>query len=208
MNSSGNTTLAIRRAVARTPVGQPFASKSMFAKGGQAAVQKALSRLVEAGALRRMANGIFVRPETSRFVVGDVPPDTMKVVQVIAARSGAVAQVHGAHAAVQMGLTTQLPVNAIFQTSGPSRKINVGKQVIRLQRASPRKLVLAGRPAGVALTALWYLGKAEVQSTTFAQIEQKLGPAEFNALIGVRAQMPAWMAKALDHYLLAQPNGR
>ena len=48
---------------------------------------------------------------------------------------------------------------------------------------------------GVALSALWYLGKNNVTPETVATIAATLGPAEFETLRS--ADMPAWMAKAL-----------
>lgn len=170
-------------------------------------MQKALSRLVQAGAVRRVANGIFVRPELNPYVAGEVPPDLIKVVKTIAARSGATVQAHGAEAAVRMGLTTQVPMQPIFLTSGPSRLIKIGSRQVRLVRASSRKLALAGRPAGVALAALWYLGKREVAPSTFEKIARKLGPTEFKALTDAHAQMPGWMVKILDRYETEQGLG-
>lgn len=129
------------------------------------------------------------------------------MVKTIAERSGAVIQVNGAEAARRMGLSTQVPMQTIFRTSGPSKNIKVGSRVVQLKHASPRKLLLAGRPAGLALAALWYLGKEEVAPTTFAKIERSIGEAEFKALIAARAQMPAWMAKALEQYQKVRPAG-
>jgi uncharacterized protein DUF6088 len=207
MKPPANTAQAVRAAVARARPGEPFASRKLMGHGPHTAVQRELSRLAKAGTIRRIAHGIFVRPERSRHVHGEVPPELSKVAKALAERTGAVIQVHGAEAALRMGLTTQVPMQTIFQTSGPSKSIKVGNRIVQLKHASSRKLALAGRPAGVALAALWYLGKAEVAPSTFEIIRRKLGPAEFMALAGARAQMPAWMAEALDRYQEALPPG-
>jgi Family of unknown function (DUF6088) len=190
----------VRTAVAMTPVGEPFASRNFLSRGRPGAVQKALERLAQAGVIRRVAQGVFVRPERSPHIKGEVPAEVSKVAKAVAERSGAIIQVHGAEAARQMGFSTQVPMQTIFLTSGPNKKIMVGNLVVRLKHACPRKLALAGRPAGVALAALWYLGKREVEPVTFGRIEHKIGPAEFTALTGARLQMPGWMLKALDQF--------
>ncbi|HAC29030.1 MAG TPA: hypothetical protein DCF82_14640, partial [Marinobacter hydrocarbonoclasticus] len=59
--------------------------------GSRAAVDKALSRLVEEGAIQRVARGVFVRPKQSRFV-GNVMPDVSRVVEVIARDHGETVQ--------------------------------------------------------------------------------------------------------------------
>lgn len=44
-----------------------------------------------------------------------------------------------------------------------------------LQHVAQRKLNLAGRPAGLALAAMWYLGKKEVTPALIEEIRRKLG---------------------------------
>ena len=95
----------------------------------------------------------------------------------------------------------------VFHTSGPSKRIRVGKLMITLKHASARKLALAGRPAGLALAALWYLGKEEVTENVIAKIRKKLSPEEFLALRSATASMPAWMTDALYKYERNARNG-
>jgi hypothetical protein len=67
-----------------------------------------------------------------------------------------------------------------------------------------RKLLLAGRPAGLALAELWYLGKNEVTVETIEKIRRKLSPTEFKVLKSVMSAMPTWMSDASnDIYTLA-----
>lgn len=190
----------VRTALTKIPAGEPFAARPLLARGPQAAMQKELERLAKTGAIRRVAYGIFVRPEHSPYVKGEVPPEITKVVKAAAQQSGTVVQVHGAEAARRLGFSTQVPMQSQFLTSGISKTLKVGNLAIRLKHVSPRKLVLAGRPAGLALTALWYLGKEEVGPSTFSQIERKIGSSEFEALTKARNHMPAWMSKALHAY--------
>jgi len=126
-------------------------------------VDKALSRLVEEGVILRITRGVFVRPRTSRFI-DDVMPDVAKIVAVIAKDRSETIQVHGAEAARRFKLSTQVPTIPVFHTSGPSRQLKIGNLVVKLVHASHRKLLLAGTRPGLALSALWYLGK-DVDST-------------------------------------------
>jgi len=105
--------------------------------------------------------------------------------------------VHGAEAARRLELTTQVPTQPVFSTSGPSKRIRLGSMEIRLQHVCQRKLLHAGRPAGLALAALWYLGKSEVTAATIEKIRRKLSPAEFKVLKSATSSMPAWMSDAL-----------
>ena len=122
------------------------------------------------------------------------------MVRFLARHSGSKLAINGAEAARRFGFTTQVSSHTVFFTSGPSRKYHLGNHEVQLKRVAPRKLALAGRPAGEALSALWYLGSAEVTPQTFEQIEKRLPPEEFSALTEKKEIMPGWMRAALNEY--------
>lgn len=196
MNLTTTTAELIRQRIKGMRVGEPFTPTAFLECGTRASVDQTLSRLVKAGAIARVTRGVFVRPEVSRFV-GKVMPEPMKVAETIARATGSVVQVHGAEAARRLELTTQVPTQSVFSTSGPSKRIRVGKMEIRLQHVCQRKLALAGRPAGLALAAMWYLGKAEVTPSLIEKIRRKLSSSEFEALKSATSSMPAWMSDAI-----------
>lgn len=196
----------IRTRIKETPLGEPFTPAVFLALGTRATVDQTLSRLVKEGFITRVTRGVFVRPTQSRYV-SKATPEPSKIAEAIAKTTGATIQVHGAEAARRLALTTQTPMQPVFHTSGPSKRIRVGKLMITLKHASARKLALAGRPAGLALAALWYLGKEEVTEKVIAKIRQKLSPEEFLALRSATASMPAWMTDALYKYERNARNG-
>ena len=196
MTTPLNTAELIRQRIAGMPVGEPFASAAFLNCGTRASVDQTLSRLVKAGDIERVARGVFVRPEVSRFV-GKVMPDLQKVAETVARTTGSIIQVHGAEAARRLELSTQVPTQPVFVTSGPTKRIRVGKMEIRLQHVCQRKLALAGRPAGLALAAMWYLGKKEMTPALIEKIRHQLGRSEFEVLKSATNAMPAWMSDAI-----------
>jgi hypothetical protein len=193
------TTEAVKALVEQLPVGEPFTTRAFMSSGPRTAVDQALSRLVRAGAIARVARGVFVRPRISTYV-GAVTPEPLKVAQAIASANGETVQVHGAEAVRRLELSTQMPTRAVFYTSGASRRLQVKGTSVEMRHAAPRKLVLAGRPAGLALSALWYLGKKQTTPTVLERIKNRLPPGEFEALKSVAPYMPAWMANAIRRY--------
>ncbi|MFC4277158.1 DUF6088 family protein [Achromobacter aloeverae] len=190
---------AIRERIAAHAPGEPFTPAMFAGLGSRAAIDQTLMRLAKAGAIERIGHGLYVVPAAGRFGV-KAAPSAEKVAQVVADAKGESLEIHGAEAARRLGLTTQMPAQAAFYTTGPSREIRLGKMTLKLQHAASRKLVLAGRPAGQALSALWYLGREQVTENTFRTIAEKLPRSEFQALRAVKASMPAWMVHALSSY--------
>lgn len=196
MSTTDKTAELIRQRILAMPAGQPFTPKALLACGTRASVDQTLSRLVKAGVIERLARGVLVRPEISRFV-GKATPSPQSVAETVARTTGAVVQVHGAEAARRLELTTQVPTQPVFVTSGPSKRIRLGRMEIRLQHVCQRKLALAGRPAGLALAAMWYLGKNEVTPAIVEKIRRKLGSSEFEVLKSAISSMPAWMSDVI-----------
>ncbi len=189
-----STSKAVRTAIRKLPRGRPFTGARFLKYGTRGAVDRTLSRLATDGEIRRVAHGVFVRPKASRFAE-IVMPDIHKVVETIAHRNGETIQIHGAEAARRFGLTTQIPTAPVFHTSASSRTIRLGAIAVRMVHTSNRRrLQFAGEPTGVALSALWYLGKSNVTPTTIAIIKAALRPTEFEKLRS--ADLPAWMQKA------------
>jgi len=198
------TSQAIRERITAHPVGEPFSPALFAGLGSRAAIDQTLMRLVQTGRIERIAHGLYHVPAVSRFGVKTLP-SPQQVAHTVAQAEGATIEIHGAEAARRLGLTTQMPAQPIFYTSGSTRAIRLGKMQIKLQHVAPRKLVLAGRPAGQALSALWYLGREQVTPGTFRHIAQKLPSSEFEALCAAKASMPSWMVDALIRYERGEP---
>jgi hypothetical protein len=187
-------------------LGVPFSSSVLLDLSTRAAVDQSLSRMVKAGELVRVARGIFARPKENRYV-GRVMPSPLSVAEAAAKATGATVDFHGAEALRRFGLTTQVPTQAVFYTTGPSRRFKVGQMEVRLRHVAARKLALAGRPAGLGLSALWYLGRNAVTREVINTIAERLGPDEFRALSAAKASMPAWMADAIHRHERSSSHG-
>jgi len=189
-----STAETIRKHVLRIRRGEPFTNTRLLKLGSRASVDKTLSRLVDEGVIQRIARGVFVRPRENRFI-GSVMPDASRVVEVMARDHGETIQVHGAEAARRFKLSTQVPTLPVFYTSGPSRELKMGNLTVRLRHVSRRKLLLAGKRPGLALSALWYLGKNNMSASVISAIRAGLTAEEFEML--KNTDLPAWMAEAL-----------
>ncbi|HEX4098610.1 MAG TPA: DUF6088 family protein, partial [Caulobacteraceae bacterium] len=168
--------------------------------GGRAAVDQALTRLARRGQLMRIARGLYVRPVVTRF--GPRAPTAEKVVQALGRTFGDAVVQHGATVANGLGLTTQVPVRLIYLTSGPSRRLSLGKQKVELRHAPPWPLVEPGTRAGDVFRALGWMGPARAASAV-AQLAQTLGPSEMNQLAALRAVAPGWLAQAVSNAMVA-----
>lgn len=176
--------------------GKPFAS-ALFAKvGTRASVDKALSRLVQTGTLERVTRGVYMRPKFNEFVGKNVRPSPTTVMQVIARSKGETIQIHGSEAVRRLGLSTQMQMQPTFYTSGSTRVLKVGNAVVRLQHVAKNRLQGAGTNVGMALSALYYIGRAALTRADVRQILKALSPEEIQQLRACK--MPEWMRAAVQ----------
>lgn len=177
------------------PEGVPMAAKALLHLGSRAAVDQALSRLVRRGQLLRASRGLYVRPVETRY--GVRAPSAEKVVEAIASQRGESVASSGAAAANALGLTPQVPVRAVYLTSGPSRKLRLGAQVVEMKHAPRWQLALANRPAGEAVRALAWVGPARVGEALHA-IKRHLPEQELREFVAARPLLPSWLAERVS----------
>jgi hypothetical protein len=181
--------------VGKLPEGVPVSAKELLHLGTRAAVDQTLSRLVRRGSLIRVGRGLYVRPIEGRF--GVRPPESATVVRAIVEHRGENVVPHGAAAANELGLTTQVPLREVYLTSGPTRKLKLGNQTVELRHAPAWQLALPGRKAGALIRALAWLGP-EQASYAVEAARGKLPESELNAVVELRRMLPTWMAQQVS----------
>lgn len=170
-----------------------MAAKSLLHLGNRAAVDQALSRLASRGRLLRAARGIYLRPVTSRF--GARAPSVEQVVEGLA-KLGEVIATSGAAAANALGLTTQVPIRSVYLTSGRSRVVRLGQQVLELQHAPRWQLVAAERQAGQVVRALAWLGPEKAEEALRA-LKPRLPRNTLEELVSAAPKLPTWLAQTV-----------
>jgi hypothetical protein len=177
------------------PEGTPLSAKSLLHMGERAAVDQVLSRLVRRGGLLRAGRGLYVLPIGSRF--GSRAPSTDKMIEGLALALGETIVPHGAAAANALGLTTQVPMRAIYLTSGSSRQLRLGAQAVELRHAPSWQLLFPNEAAGEVIRALAWLGNDNAGAAILT-LRAKLPPTELAKIVAARPRLPTWMAKEIS----------
>ena len=185
----------IMKLCAESPEGALLSPSALLHLGNRAAIDQALSRLARKGELLRVCQGVYVRPIQTRF--GPRPPSVEKVIASLSALWGETIVPCGGAAANALGLTTQVPVRSVYLTSGPGRRLLLGKLAVELRHAPRWQLAAPHRPAGEVVRALSWLGPDEVEAGLDV-IGRKLAAEDFQELAASRAVMPAWMAEPVS----------
>lgn len=196
----------IREYLQTIPTGEPFATKNLSHLATAENLRQALNRLTKAGELKRIARGIFARLSVSQNNF-TIPPSISEVTKIVIETSGETISIHGAEAARQLQLTTQVPLQPVFYTTGNTRRIKIGNRTVLLKHISPSKLVAPGTIAGTVITALLYLGRKQVTVETIKKISAVITEQEFADVLQYMSKMPAWLADIFYRYRRNQIHG-
>ncbi|MBF2755877.1 MAG: hypothetical protein ISN29_11570 [Gammaproteobacteria bacterium AqS3] len=178
----------------KLPEGTPIAAKGLLHLGTRAGVDQALSRLTKRGQLFRAGQGIYFFPIKSRF--GMRLPLVGKAIKALAKHRGETIVQHGAAAANALGLVTQMPLRSVYLTSGRSRNLKFGEEIVELRHAPSWQLVLANHPAGQVVRALAWLGPEEAEGA-IKTLKRKIPARAFDEMAAVAHQLPDWLAEKI-----------
>lgn len=159
-------------------------------------VKKALLRLQQRGMLKRLAFGIYLYPEQSGLL-GELTPSIEEIAKAIAGRDKARIIPTGAYALNALGLSTQVPMNAVFLTDGAARRVQVGKRTILFKKASPKSLAATGPVSSLVIQALKAIGDGMLQPDEERRILELLKNETRENLQNDIAIAPEWIRKVL-----------
>jgi len=161
-----------------------------------------LSELTTEGILVKIAHGIYAKPRKSRF--GVVLPSVDKIVQAIADRDNAEVLPSGMTALNALGLSTQVPMNYTYLTTGSERTINLSNRKVVFKRGVPKNFCYGARLISLLVQALKALKKENVGEEEINIIQQLVSKeTDKETLVKDVDMMPAWMKRVIKPMLTA-----
>ena len=192
-----STMNAILRRIRAKHRGSVFTPRQFAHLGTRAAVDQALSRLQRSGRIRRLTRGVYEFPKIHPRI-GVLSPSPEGVAKAMAERTGSRITISGAKAANLLGLSTQVPMQNVFWTEGPSRTIRIGNQTVSLKHVAPSKMIGAGTEAGIVIQAVRSLGEKRVHEIPVHTLAKRLpGPVK-RAVKRLTPTAPAWSQAVLN----------
>jgi Family of unknown function (DUF6088) len=163
----------IERLLSRKKSGNLIFLSDFRGIGTEAAIKKALSRLVQKGVLKRAAHGIYYIPKIDPLL-GELHPGGEEVAMMLAKKEKIRIRPAGAFALNKLGLSTQVPTRLVYITDGPPRQLKMGKLEIKFKATSHKKLATTGKISALVIQALEELDLNNIDESRTARIKQLL----------------------------------
>lgn len=160
-------------------------------------VTKLLSILEKEGTITRISKGVYVKARKTRF--GTLYPSASELVREIAKRDKAAVIATGDTAANQLGLSTQVPMNSTFLTTGSSRKLTLGKRTVTLKHGAPKNFAFKGKLIQDIVQALRSIGEQNLTPENERQIAKLLAESSEKEIIEHDLRLaPVWMRNIIN----------
>ena len=176
--------------------GWAFTPKDFLDLGTRASIDMALTRLVQAGQIRRIGRGLYEYPKL-HDKLGALTPEADSIAQAVATQSGDRLSASGAQSANRLGISTQVPAKASYATSGQTRVKKVAGRTIALKRSRAPILDDGSPDANAVLQLLAHVGKANIDDDLIHRLASQLDDRDLKALRKAQPLMPGWMSDAV-----------
>lgn len=159
-----------------------------------------LSDYVKKGKLIRIANGVYLKTDITRF--GPVYPSPTEIAAAVAKRDHAQVLMSGKAAENYFGLSTQIPMRMAFLTTGSARKLKVGNTHFEFKRGVPRNFAFKDTTMATLCLALKSIGNGHVTHEQEAILKKFL--VDYSSKHSIKEDinlMPLWMRTLIKKLL-------
>lgn len=169
---------------------------SDFADAGERkTINKAFERIALSGKIIRLARGIYCKPKVdTEFGFGVIYPSVDDVAQAIAQRDKCRIVPTGDTALNKLGLSTQVPMNAVYLTDGTPRRIKIynGRGIL-FKHVVPKRLDFKSELIMLITFALQTLGQGNLTEEQFSRIKQLLSNEPKERISEDLKLIPGWI---------------
>lgn len=161
-------------------------------------VRKILSRLENEDLIERLSHGIYIKPKKDPLL-GTIYPNIEEIAKQIAKRDKARIAPTGVLALYLLGLTTQVPLKAVYLTDGSQREVKIGNLVIKFKRTVPKSFAIKDGLLHLIVQAFKERGQQEVSEEFLKAIKSSVIKLEEKVLQNQLAYAPVWIQKYITN---------
>ena len=192
-----NITNAIKKRIENASPGTVFFSSDFTDIASRTTVRKNLGRLVEAGILRRVVDGIYEKPSYSMLLKEELPVDPEKVAYAIAEKNRWTIAPSGDIALNKLGLSTQVPVVWSYISDGPYREYSWENIRLCFKHRKNRSITNMSQITIMMIEALRTLGQTNVNKKVINQLRRHITDETREMILSEAKNSGEWIYNTL-----------
>jgi hypothetical protein len=177
--------------------GWVFSKSDFLDLGSDAAIRKALSRLETKETIRRVLRGVYDYPRISTLLNEPMGPDLDELASALARKSGWRIQPSENTALNLLGLSTQVPVQSVYLSDGPSKSYEIGNRQLIFKKRSLKESGFKLRESELVVQALKAQGRERIDGKVCRKLSQKWTPDLWQKILRDSKTAPAWVCDVI-----------
>jgi hypothetical protein len=173
--------------------GWSFSKVDFAGLGGDGAVRIALMRLEESGVIRRVCRGVYDYPRISTLLKEPMGPDLDQVAEALARKSGWRIQPSENTALNLLGLSTQIPSQAVYLSDGPSKSYAIGHRELVFKKRALKESGFSLRESELVVQALKALGRERIDASIHEKLAGAFSPTIWKKMVQDAKTAPSWV---------------
>jgi hypothetical protein len=187
----------VKNRIIKNGEGRLYAVSDFADLNNDASVTRTLSRLENENFLIRLSQGLYLYPIRNQY--GIHRPSLSTIAQAIAEKDQSQIIPSGLTALNALGLSTQVPTNAIYLTNGSPRTISVGNRKIIFKKSVPRNFAYQSNLFSLVVQAMREIGEQNITDEIVLKIKEILSKEKNQEAVEQDLLIaPQWIRRKLN----------
>ena len=169
--------------------------------GNYSGVKEAVSKLTVEGKLLRVKRGIYESPYYSSFLQEEVEASPLDVAKKIARKNRWTIAPSGNTALNALGLSTQVPAEYHFVSSGTNKEVGLGGIKLYFKHVPPKEIAGISAKSALIIEAIKALGRTGMDDSARVKIAGVLSSTEKERLARESKTSRVWVAEEIRKIL-------
>ncbi|MGJ1269266.1 DUF6088 family protein [Sphingobacterium spiritivorum] len=162
-------------------------------------IRVTLFRMENNGLIERLAHGIYIKPKKDPLL-GTIYPNIGEIAKEIAKRDKARIAPTGVMALYLLGLTTQVPLKAVYLTDGSQREVKIGNLTIKFKRTVPKSFAIKDELLHLIVQAFKEKGQQEITEEFLETIKPAVKKLHEKVMQNEVIYAPVWIQKQINSF--------
>ena len=179
--------------ISKEPYGKCFVVSDFTDIMDYEAAKKSIARLEKSGVLRRVIRGVYDKPKYSKLLNEYTAPDVNEIALALARNYNWTIAPSGNTALNLLGLSTQVPANWEYISTGPYRSYDIGKMKLRFSHRANKTIEGMSWKSAMVIEALKAIGKDSINDKTIYILRKRLTEDDKERLLSEARQTTSWI---------------
>lgn len=188
----------IESKVLKSSRGELFFADDFKNYGTPENIRLTLFRMENDGFIERLAHGIYIKPKKDSLL-GTLYPNIEEIAREIAKRDKARIAPTGVMALYLLGLTTQVPLKAVYLTDGSQREVKIGNRAIKFKRTVPKSFAIKDELLHLVVQAFREKGQREITEEFLKTIKYSIAKLDEKVIRNQLGYAPVWIQKQINN---------